>query len=84
MPKPTTPSHVATNSITERIASNVRAEMSRSSHTQTSLADLIPLSQTALSRRLTGAIPFDVAELGEIANALGVPLSVLTDVRATA
>lgn len=84
MRETTTPSHVATNSITKQIASNVRAEMSRSSHTQTSLADLISLSQTALSRRLTGAIPFDVAELGEIADVLSVPLATLTDVRASA
>ena len=55
--------------------------MSRSAHTQTSLADLISLSQTALSRRLTGAIPFDVAELAEIAEALNVPVTALMDTR---
>lgn len=60
-----------------RIASNVRAEMGRKAHTQTSLAELISLSQTALSRRLTGALPFNVAELEEIASALGTPVETL-------
>lgn len=60
---------------TERIASNVRAEMARRNQTQTSLAAQIDRPQSFLSRRLAGHIPFNVAELDQIAKALGCSLT---------
>lgn len=63
---------MAQNLIAERIADNVRAEMARHQHTQTTLAKILNRSQSSLSRRLTGHTPFDVVELHEIARALHV------------
>jgi transcriptional regulator with XRE-family HTH domain len=66
-------------SITQRIASNVRAEMARRSETQTSLAGKLGRTQSSLSRRLCGQVPFDVVELGTIAKVLNVPLACLVE-----
>lgn len=63
------------NKVIDRVAANVRAEMARRSHTQTSLSRLISLSQAGLSRRLVGRVAFDVCELEEIASALDVTVS---------
>jgi len=35
------------------------------------------MTQQALSRRLSGDVPFDVDELGRIADLLGVPVTLL-------
>lgn len=59
----------------ERIAAEVRAELARQQRTQSELAKALHLSQQAISRRMTGLIPFDVAQLHEIASFLGVPVS---------
>ena len=56
---------------------NVRAEMARRGVSQTALAQTVGLSQTAISKRLRGATPFDVNELIAVAAALDVPLSAL-------
>ena len=39
------------------------------------IARVLGYSRQALSRRITGQIPFDVAELEKIAAQLGVPMS---------
>jgi transcriptional regulator with XRE-family HTH domain len=36
---------------------------------------MMGVSQALVSRRLTGEVPFDVAELSRIAEILGVPVS---------
>lgn len=57
---------------TERVAAEVRAAMARHRITQEHMARLLGLSQTALSRRLTGAVAFDVNELARVAEHLGM------------
>lgn len=71
---------MTTTSYATTVAGNVRAEMGRAGFTQTRLAAHLGYVQQALSRRLSGAIPFDVAELATIATALGVPLEALLSV----
>lgn len=51
--------------------------MARQQRTQTAMARGIGRNQQWLSRRLTGQIAFDVADLIAIAEWLGVPLSSL-------
>lgn len=65
------------DSHTQRVAANLRAEMARSKHTQTMLSERIGMKQQALSRRLAGTTPFTIDELGDIAGVLGVPLLAL-------
>lgn len=60
---------------TIRVAAAVRSAMLDRGISQTSLAAVLASSQTAVSRRLTGAVPFDIDELTAIAVFLGVPLS---------
>lgn len=76
----TRPGRVAHESLTARIAANVRAEMARTGNTQTSLSSMTTLSQGALSRRLAGRIPFDLRELEQIAAALKTPVATLLDI----
>jgi transcriptional regulator with XRE-family HTH domain len=57
------------------VAAEVRAEMARQQVNQQQVAEVLGFSRQALSRRITGEIPFDVAELGQIAHFLGVPVS---------
>jgi len=71
------PIRMPSNQTAQRIASNVRAEIARAGHTQSSLARQLNRSQSSLSRRLSGELPFDVHELTEIADALGVTLGTL-------
>lgn len=61
----------------QRVADEVRGQLARHRITQTALAQdpRLRLSESAISRRLTGEIPFDVAELAAIAEILGVPMS---------
>lgn len=54
------------------VAAEVRAEMARQRVSQQPIADALGMSRQALSRRLVGEIPFDVSELEQIANFLGV------------
>ncbi|MBM4517522.1 helix-turn-helix domain-containing protein [Rhodococcus hoagii] len=63
---------MATKSHAERVAANVRAEMARHRVTQSTLAKKLHCSQQALSRRINGRYPFDVNELGVIADVLGI------------
>jgi len=66
-----------TNATAASVAGEVRAAMARRRISQTALADALGMSQAAISRRLTGALPFDVAELSAIAEILDVPLASL-------
>lgn len=61
-----------------QIAAEVRAEMARQGISQQALADRLGWLQNRLSRRITDgktSVPFTVAELASVADALGVPLS---------
>jgi len=57
------------------VAAEVRAEMARQRFTQQMLADAIGISRAWIQRRLTGEVPWDVAELERIAETLGKPVS---------
>ncbi|WP_256251081.1 helix-turn-helix domain-containing protein [Mycobacterium malmoense] len=71
-----------TKTTDHRVAANVRAEMARRLHTQTSLAKEIGWTQQSLSRRLSGHVPFTVSELERIAAALDVNVSELIEASA--
>lgn len=60
--------------LTQRIAAEVRAEVARQRVTHRELGDRIGLSQPQVSKRLSGALPMDTVDLERIANALGVPV----------
>lgn len=60
-----------------RVADEVRAAMARKRVSQTKLADILGISQAAVSRRLTGEVAFDVNELSVLAGALDVSLATL-------
>jgi predicted transcriptional regulator len=64
---------------TARVAGNVRAELSRANVTQAQVATLLGRTQAAVSRRITGKVPFNVEELALIAGFLECPVSRLTD-----
>jgi transcriptional regulator with XRE-family HTH domain len=55
-----------------RVAAEVRAELARQRKPQRVLADRLGISTTQVSKRLSGEIPFDVAELDKVADELGV------------
>jgi transcriptional regulator with XRE-family HTH domain len=63
---PTTPA--------ERVAAEVRAALARQGKRQRYAAEVLGISQQAMSRRMNGEIPFDVAELHKLADALAVPV----------
>lgn len=58
-----------------RVAAEVRGELARQKRTQADLAVALGLSQQAVSRRVSGALAFDVDELHRVAVFLGVPVA---------
>lgn len=65
------------NDTAQAVAAEVRAEMARQGVSQTALAERLGWPQPRLSRRLTDgktAVPFEVAELVAVADALDVPV----------
>ncbi len=58
-----------------RVAAEVRAELARQQISQSELAKRLGVAQQTVSRRITGDIPFDIAELSKIAEILGVPFA---------
>lgn len=65
---------MATSTMAQRTAANIRKEMESKKVGQIALADLVGMSQSALSRRLLGQVPFDISEIEQIASALRVPV----------
>jgi transcriptional regulator with XRE-family HTH domain len=63
-----------TGTLSERAATEVRAEMGRQRMTQSALGVVLGKSQAYVWRRVMGKVPFDLAELEKIAAALGVPI----------
>jgi transcriptional regulator with XRE-family HTH domain len=59
--------------VTETVAGEVRAEIARQKIDRRKLAADAGMSRSALARRLSGTVPFDVSELQRIAVALGKP-----------
>lgn len=66
-----------TSTRSAQIAAEVRAEMARKRVTGTTLAEATGMSQPTLSRRLSGAIAFDIDELHEVAGVLGLTVTEL-------
>jgi transcriptional regulator with XRE-family HTH domain len=64
-----------TASLTQIVASGVRAEMARQGKTQQQVSAEAEMAQQTLSRRLKieDPTPFDVDELERVARVLGVP-----------
>lgn len=60
-------------SITERVASNVRAQVGRQRLTQTQVGAALGLAQCVVSRRTRGITPFTVRELVVLAALLQIP-----------
>lgn len=74
-------------STAEVVGATVRAELARAGKSQTDLAVVLGVTQTAVSKRLRGVTPFDVNELAAVAAALDLDISVLiagTDQRQSA
>lgn len=63
--------------LAEVAAREVRAEMGRQRISGIQLAGLLGVSDMYLSRRLTGQIAFDLAEIERVAIALNVPVAQL-------
>ena len=66
------------------VGANVRAEMTRQGFTQEQVGAALGVSQSGISRRLLGAIAFDVTELTILARLFGVPASHLLGENAAA
>ncbi len=66
---------MANKTAAQRVAQEVRANMARRGRTQSDIATALGISQTAISRRLSGSVPWDVNELELVATALDVPLA---------
>lgn len=56
------------------IANNVKAHLAHAHISAAEMGRRIGMAQSTMSRRTTGAEPFDVDELGAIADILGVTL----------
>jgi transcriptional regulator with XRE-family HTH domain len=62
-------------SLTDRVAAEVRAEMARRRMTQRQLAEIMGISQPQVMQRLTGKLGFRLSELEHLAKALDVPVA---------
>lgn len=59
-----------TTELSQVVADNVRAEMSRRKITQLQVAMALGVSNAAVSRRLSGHVAWDITELGIVARVL--------------
>lgn len=71
-----------TSTQSQSVAFNVRAAMQRKGKSQAAVGAVLNLSQQAVSRRLVGKVAWDVAELGTLAEFLGVSVASLIRERA--
>ena len=67
-----------------KVAGEIRAELGRKGLRQWELAVQLDWSQSMLSRRLSGLIPFSTDEIERIARVLDIPVSQLTTPHALA
>jgi len=58
--------------VSRRVGERIRAAMSAAGLTQQRVADDLGIPQSQLSRRLSGLISFDVAEVEKVAGLCGV------------
>ena len=57
---------------TQRVSATVRAELARRRIQQTAVAERLRLNQASVSRRLTGDTPWDINELADVADLMGL------------
>jgi len=62
-------------SVMQAMASQVRAELARQQRSQADVAGVLAISQSSVSRRLSGTQPFSAPELARLATWLGVPVA---------
>lgn len=65
--------------VRKQIGANVRAEMARLGLSQDQLGEILGIGRSQISRRLTGVIGFEAAELVRIAAELDIPVSRLAE-----
>jgi transcriptional regulator with XRE-family HTH domain len=65
--------------LTQSVAGEVRAHLGRQRLSGRAAAFRLGWTQQYMSRRLTGAIPFDVADLDALAELLDVPVTAFFD-----
>jgi transcriptional regulator with XRE-family HTH domain len=70
--------------VRKQIGDNVRAEMARLGLNQDDLGRILDVGRSQISRRLTGVIGFEAAELVRLAAEFGVPVARLAEVPAPA
>lgn len=61
-------------SLTHRVAAEVRAEMGRQRATQRTIGEILGISQPQVSKRLLAEHPFNTRELDKLATAWAVPV----------
>mgnify|MGYP002737470240 CR=1 FL=1 len=70
---------MATQTPSQRVAGNVRAELARRGISQAELAVKLNRSQPFVSRRILGKVPFNIEDLSDIARILDIPMALLVD-----
>lgn len=68
-----------TQSLTARLAAEVRAETARRGLKHRVIAEAIGISAAQVSQRMNGAIEWRLSELKTVADLLGVPISALIE-----
>lgn len=61
------------------VSRRIRVELARKDKKRADLARALGISQQAMSRRMSGEVPFNVQELASAAEFLGVPVTVLLE-----
>lgn len=66
--------------LSDQVASNLRAELSRRRISQETFAEMAGISRSSLNQRLNGRTVLDLAELEQFADLLGIePAKLLND-----
>jgi len=66
-----------TQTLQDRVAGEVRAELARQRMTQAAFAELLGRSDPYVTRRLSGEVAFNLTEVDRIAEVLQVPVQQL-------
>lgn len=68
------------STLTDIVAGEVRAQLARRKLTASALADAIGRSEMYVSRRISGNVAFDLADIEQVARFLGVAVADLLPV----
>ena len=66
-----------TSSLAATVAAEIRAEMGRQQKSQEDLADVLGIARSVISLRLNGHRSFKLAEIEQLADYFGVPITSL-------